>query len=178
VVLGAWGAAVFANLGLDKGADAFDVSVPSELWLALGISVTALGGAKLVQMRDAGRHPEQIVATSAPGVALSRRGAAPDEWRARGKLLTHTTPEHASWGDLFASDDVTGGPVPDISKIQMFFFTIVLAFGYAVACVDLFATHGANAITGLPPLNESFVILLGVSQGGYLAKKGVDLMGD
>lgn len=51
-----------------------------------------------------------------------------------------------------------------------------VAFGYAVACVDLFATHGSNAITGLPALNESFVILLGISQGGYLVKKGVDTL--
>jgi hypothetical protein len=176
VVLGAWGAAVFANLGLDVGADAFDVSIPSELWLALGISVTSLGGAKLVQIREATSSPESISDVSIGGRMLTQRGESLERWRSRGKLLAHTSPGDANWGDLFAADGVDAGAVPDISKIQMFFFTIVLAFGYAVACVDLFATHGSDAITALPALNESFVILLGISQGAYLVKKGVDTL--
>jgi hypothetical protein len=176
VVLAAWAAAVFANFGLGVDADAFDVSIPSELWLALGISATSLGGAKLIQSRDVTKPPEKIENDSSAGRLLTERGHAPHEWRSRGALLAHAKPATAGWGDLFAADGVESGAVPDISKIQMFFFTIVLAFGYALYCVDLFATHGSDAITALPALNESFVILLGISQGAYLVKKGVDTL--
>jgi hypothetical protein len=176
VVLGAWGAAVFANLGANKGSDAFNVSIPSELWLALGISATSLGGSKLIQRQAGGSDPPEVITPAGKPTAaglLSKRGETPAEWSARGNLLAHTSPEHASWGDLFAADSVDSGAVPDISKIQMFFFTIVLAFGYAIACVDLFATSKLP-ISGLPEVNESFAILLGISQGTYLAKKSVE----
>ncbi|HEV3479705.1 MAG TPA: hypothetical protein VG144_09680 [Gaiellaceae bacterium] len=173
VVLGAWGAAVFANLGINEGSSAFEVSIPSELWLALGISATTFGGAKLIQARDAATPP--VRPPPAAEVTLIKRGESLARWEARGKLLTHRGPSDANWGDLFAADGTDAGAVPDISKIQMFFFTIVLAFGYGVACVDLFATHSSGAISGLPPLNEAFVIILGISQGSYLVKKTVDL---
>jgi hypothetical protein len=175
LVLGAWAAAVFANLGLTESTNAFDVSIPSELWLALGISATSFGGAKLIQAKDARKAPLSIPEQSATGQTLIQRGQSPAAWTVRGNLLAHRIPADATWGDLFAADGTDDGGVPDISKIQMFFFTVVLAFGYAVASIDLFASHGSDPITGLPPLNESFVILLGISQGSYLVKKGVDL---
>jgi len=181
VVLAAWGAAVFANLGLNQsGTAAFDVSIPSELWLALGISLASLGGAKLIQASDVRTPPAPIDESSTGGTILAHRigqssGQPLAGWTTRGNLLAHASPGRATWGDLFAADTASAGGVPDISKIQMFFFTVVLAFGYAVACADLFGTHGTTPITGLPTLNESFVILLGISQGAYLTKKSVDV---
>lgn len=173
LVLGAWGAAVFANLAINESTVAFEVSIPNELWLALGISATTFGGAKLVQSREAGTPPAPP--PPAAEVALEQSGESPVGWQARGNLLTHVSAADANWGDMFAADGTDAGGAPDISKIQMFFFTVVLAFGYAVACVDLFADQGSDPIPGLPGLNEAFVILLGISQGSYLVKKTVDL---
>jgi len=182
LVLSTWGAAVFTNLGIDNpGTDPFDVTIPTELWLALGISATSFGSARLIQGRDMDHNPPptesfQAIGDNDRSAMIHSRGDDPSKWAARGKLLVRIDPKDASWGDLFASDDADSGGVPDISKIQMFFFTIVLAFGYAVACADLFATPD-DPVTGLPAVSEAFAILLGISQGSYLVKKGVDLRG-
>jgi len=76
----------------------------------------------------------------------------------------------ASWGDLFAWDYVDDGMHVDIAKVQMFFFTVILAFGYAAAVANVLI-HATAPVTDLPKLNSAFVTLLGISQGGYLGKK-------
>lgn len=183
LVLATWGAAVFTNIGIEAD-DPFDVSIPTELWLALGISATSFGSAKLIQARDLDNPPPAppadpqnpgIIVTPEVATMITARGDDPTAWATRGRLLVRRSPSDARWSDLFASDDANSGGVPDVAKVQMFFFTIVLAFGYGVACADLVSTPEATGITGLPVVSEAFAILLGISQGSYLIKKGVDL---
>jgi len=62
-----------------------------------------------------------------------------------------------------------------LSKVQMFFFTVVIAVAYVVALWDIMSTdaiYGANFT--FPAVSDGMVALLGISNAGYLAAKGVD----
>jgi IPT/TIG domain-containing protein len=72
-------------------------------------------------------------------------------------------------GGIFQDD----GGAPDLSKIQMMGFTII-AIGIFVATVVhliLSAKTNANLTTSLPNIDPSLMVLMGISQGGYLGKK-------
>ncbi len=72
-------------------------------------------------------------------------------------------------GGIFQDD----GGAPDLAKIQMMGFTII-AIGIFVATVihQIFgAKTNANLTTSLPNIDPSLMVLMGISQGGYLGKK-------
>ena len=93
-------------------------------------------------------------------------------FRVRGKLLVRSTGRQSAWGDMFASDYSSHAMHVDVAKIQMFVFTVILAFAYAASVANhLIAANGQ--VTALPDLDSGFVTLLGLSQGGYLATKVV-----
>lgn len=60
-----------------------------------------------------------------------------------------------------------------MSKVQMFFFTIIIILAYAAALGTMFGTARPTGIDAFPALNESVVALLGISQAGYLTYKAV-----
>jgi hypothetical protein len=86
-----------------------------------------------------------------------------------GILLENTTPLDARWSDLLKGDEKGNAAVVDVGKLQMFFFTFVLATGYAAV---LATTLGTSAwISSLPEVAASTNVLLGISHTGYLATK-------
>jgi hypothetical protein len=71
----------------------------------------------------------------------------------------------ANTGGIFQDD--SGGP--ELAKIQMMGFTII-AIGIFLATVGhQIATDGVSV--GLPNIDSSLLVLMGISQGGYLGKK-------
>jgi hypothetical protein len=159
VVLASYGGAFYTNLLAGQNPlTALDISIPPDLWIALGISAASFGGAAGIGAIQKGKGASQV---DASGTQTSQ-----------GLVAVKPTAAAASWGDLFAADQASENMTTDIAKVQMFFFTVVLAFGYAagVANVLLGATSHIGA---LPALNSGFVTLLAVSQGGYLGKKAI-----
>ena len=57
----------------------------------------------------------------------------------------------------------------------MFFFTIVLVFGYAAGAANQFI-DATGTIHELPALNQTFVTLLLISHGAYLVRKSAHLI--
>ena len=97
---------------------------------------------------------------------------------AEGLLHKNTDPSQASWSDLFRGDEIGNYKLVDMSKVQMFFFTVVIVLAYGAA---LAALLGANATilrhplgVDFPPFSNSLNTLLGISHSGYLAIKTVD----
>ncbi len=148
VVLASYAGAVFTNLMSGKGGlNALKVTVPPELWLAMGIAGTSLIGSKAIKAT----------------MQNKLRSAKP-------------TPAGASWADMFTSDVERANGSVDLSKLQMFFFTVVLVFAYAAAVAnDLLNAKGP--IKGLPPIDKGFVTLLAISHGGYLTRKAAHKVG-
>ena len=60
----------------------------------------------------------------------------------------------------------------DLSKIQMFFFTIVLLVAYAASINALISADDIR-IDALPDLDSSMVVLLSISHAGYLVNKAI-----
>lgn len=74
-------------------------------------------------------------------------------------------PTAATTGGVFQDD--TGGP--ELAKIQMIAFTII-AIGIFLATVFHQIAIG-DIKDGLPNIDSSLLVLMGISQGGYLGKK-------
>jgi hypothetical protein len=145
LVLSAYMAAALANIGRDAGSP-LTVDIPSELWLAMGISTASLVAAPVALAYKQSKRPGQLE-------------ALPD-------------PRDSRWSDLFRGEEITDYDHLDLGKVQMFLFTVVVILGYGLALGDMFEdTTGAFAT--LPAVDEAVVTLLAISHAGYLTKKAV-----
>jgi len=93
-----------------------------------------------------------------------------------GVLHKNADPSQASWLDLFRGDEIGNYLLVDLSKVQMFFFTIVLVFAYGAAIYLLLQDPLAlkNPLgVAFPPFSASLNGLLAISHAGYLTIKTV-----
>ena len=119
--------------------------MPQELWVLLGISTTSLVGSPVLQ-------------SVRPKAEL------------RDLATKHEQP---SWKDLFLGEEEKNKNKVDVANVQMFFFTVVIVFSYAIALTKMFA-DATGAITAFPVVEESTVALLGISAAGFLANKSIE----
>lgn len=147
LILSAFLAAAIANLlGANNPTGALSIDIPPELLGILGISVTSLAGAPLILNN---KKPDQVD-TNVDGGRPALR-------------------------DMFKGDDVANCNYVDLSKVQMFYFTIILVLAYGAALVALFMVVDPRhpAISAFPALNPAIVGLFGISHAGYLTYKAV-----
>ncbi|MCI0519951.1 MAG: hypothetical protein L0Z70_06795 [Chloroflexi bacterium] len=100
-----------------------------------------------------------------------------EDKKKEGLLKVNEKPQQAVLGDLFQGDEIGNYLLIDLSKVQMFFFTLAILVAYGVALasllgdrVSLFNPIGVN----LPAFSSSLNALLGISHAGYLTVKSVD----
>jgi hypothetical protein len=179
-----------------KQTDPLKIDVPPELWILLGISLTSLVGSGLIKQEKAKSVPKpdsarlafkargvepgkiapvgnQLVEAADPAAAADPSAAVrTGTVLAKGVLAVNATPDKSSWLDMFRSEEVGAMGLLDLGKIQMFFFTIIIVFSYAVALGSLFV-NTAGEITAFPAISQSAIALLGISHAGYLANKTV-----
>lgn len=151
LILSAFLAAALTNLPLvSNPIDALSVGIPPELLGILGISVTSLAGAQLILNN---KKPEQV----------DKNGDGTDPT------------DRPSWFDMFKGDDVANVGYLDLSKVQMFYFTIILVLVYGAALGVMFMTVDPRhpSISAFPALSVTVVGLLGISHAGYLTYKAV-----
>jgi len=145
LVLSAYMAAALANIGRDADKP-LTVDIPSELWLAMGISTASLVAAPIALAYKESKRP--------------------------GQLKSEPSPSDSMFSDLFRGEEITDNDHLDLGKVQMFLFTVVVILGYGLAVGDMFeGTPGA--FTSLPAVDEAVVTLLAISHAGYLTKKAV-----
>jgi hypothetical protein len=167
--------------------DPLAIAIPSQLWLLMGISTTSLVGTPLIRSTKESEEEIQLQRTD-PGepmnepaeeeeISLTRglkrtaiRGIA-----TRGTIVYNTSADRARWADLFKGEEIGNFVLLDLGKIQMFYFTFVLVFVYAVTLGSTFA-HAEGKITDFPALDTGMIALLGISHAGYLANKAVPRM--
>lgn len=145
LVLSAYMAATLANIGRSSAAP-MNVNIPSELWLAMGISTASL--------------------VAAPAALAYRQR------RQRGGVVTLPSERDSRFADLFHGEETNDSDHLDLGKVQMFLFTIVLVLGYGLALGDMFEKT-TTPFTSLPAVDEAVVTLLAISHAGYLTKKAV-----
>lgn len=150
LILSAFLAAAISNLPVaNNSTGALSISIPPELLGILGISVTSLAGAPLVLNSKKG--------------PIDRNGDGKDPL------------DRPRWSDMVKGDDKANADYLDLSKVQMFYFTVILVLAYGVALVAMFmlADHKHSAISEFPALNATTVGLFGISNAGYLVYKAV-----
>jgi hypothetical protein len=160
------------------------IVVPAELWAVMGISVASLAGTPLIRSTLTKKDGVEGDNWSREMTALNKQaevkaGDATREAYAAGRIACFRSPSSARVADLFQAEQTNEATHLDLGKVQVFFFTALLVFAYAVMMVQEFTKAGADAthllcIPALPKLDQGMVALLGISHAGYLANKAVD----
>ncbi len=192
VVLSAFITAAFYNI-FNNIDSPLSIAIPSQVWLAMGISTASLVGTSLILGQKSQKPLDPAVAVTAaqqydlvgqppaPAPALAPAAVAqplpaPLPSAAvtnKGQLVCNKSIADASWSDMVTGDDFTNGAHLDLAKVQMLFFTIIIIVSYAYGIWRLFGFAPADGLTAFPALDESTIALLGISHSGYLVNKAV-----
>ncbi len=151
--------------------DPLSITLHPTLWGLLGISTASLVGSPLIKTtkKDTPANEEERARTFA---LLKTQGVDTEKIDTKGQVVINQEPDFASWADLFKGDEVGNAAHLDLGKIQMFYFTLIVWFAYAVAIGSLF-NSSSGKITEFPDVSSGMVALLGISHAGYLANQAV-----
>lgn len=169
VIVSAFGVMAIARTATDP-ATALDITVPPTVWLLLGISTTSLVGSPLIKQSQQAA-PEPAFAET----LLSRQNLTRGEdVELDGKVVQNRDVRQASWADIFTGELAHNVSYLDVSKIQMFFFTVLLVLAYGTA---IWGQLADGELATLPDVGQGMVTLLGISHAGYLAGKAAPASG-
>lgn len=134
-----------------------------ELLALMAISTGSAAGAVIIKSTKAARNPD-------PSVTTATNGKPPP----LGVLTTGVKPNFA---DMFKGEEIVDSAYVDISKVQMFLFTIAAIVVYAMS-LAYYNFNQAPIGDGtdsyalfFPPIKASLVTLIGISHAGYLTNK-------
>jgi hypothetical protein len=174
LVLGFLAAVILARLAKGSG-EPMNVAVGSDLWALLGISSTSLVGTPFLLALRRDKEPVDKVQAASQAADRFNEPATEIAKRADGPLYVNPRPQDARFSDIFEGDEISNTQMVDVSKVQMFAFTVISALVWTIAAIRLLGgsdLFGAQA--ALPDLPSGMVTLLGVSNAGYLLNKMVD----
>jgi hypothetical protein len=163
-------------------SDALNIDVPTQLWQLLGITSISAVGRELVHASKKTKvvpNSEVVAARAAETLSVTTPEAAPtadevDTNRA-GALFRNASPADANVVNMFQGDEVGNVGVVDMSKVQMFFFTVAALVAYASEIYTML--HGAmnpKALTALPAIGPGLLTILTISHATYLGTKSLD----
>jgi len=180
-------------------SDPLNITLGKQLLALLGISAAGLVASPLIAATKKNTLPSDPNAANASAEVMARTKNVPDSVmpdaargvaagnklhaapiataikdNAAGILYSNPTVQDASFADMFEGNEVGNCAHVDLAKVQMFFFTVLVAMGYMAALWDVMsvgAIYGANFT--FPGLSDGMVGLLGISNGSYLVSKGV-----
>jgi hypothetical protein len=154
---------------LSPNPAALNVSMDPRLWALMGISATSLVGTPLLLSSKTTQGLDQKTIDKA-SVALSEPPAQ-IQANSQGTLYSNARISDASLMDMFQGDDVGNTAYVDVSKVQMFYFTVIaiIAYSYAVysAMPHIYPQNGF----AMPVPSGALVALLGISNAAYLTSK-------
>src|SRR5262249_14643983 len=145
---------------------ALDIGVPDTVWTLLGISAVSLVGSPLIQKTQEDERPDEKSIRRFDAVQQERFDQVAD-----GKIDKNTSIARAGLVDMFMGEHVNDADLLDMAKIQMFFFTVLLALTYGTSIATLLKTDAYP--TALPDIGAGMLPLLGLSHAGYLTSKVV-----
>lgn len=163
--------------------DPLAIDIPTEVWQLLGISVASTVGRGLVHANKKTKLvPNSDVVANQAADALNARVAedSPDrttpaeiEEEREGSIYRNPHPKFAGITDLFEGDEVGNTGYVDISKVQMFFFTIAALIAYGTSIYNVLGTSPQN-LASLPEITPGLVTILGISHAAYIGNKALD----
>lgn len=143
IILSSFLTAALSNIAT-KQVNPLSISIPNELWILMGISTTSLVSSPLIKTRK----------------------------KIKEAIKENPSVEDAQMADMFKGEEKVNFTLLDLGKVQMFFFTIVLALAYSVAIGTIFLETSVR-IYKFPDLDPAMITLLGISHAGYLTNKAI-----
>lgn len=167
----------FVAIGLARvfahAEDPLGIKVPSELWQILGISTASTVGASLVLKNKTTKEPanEQKVVDK----VAARTDETPERVQANRQGIAYANPsaKDARITDMFEGDELANTTYIDISKVQMFFFTLVAIIAYGVNIYQYMVDNTPETMDTFPALSSGLVAVLGISHAAYLGNKSI-----
>jgi|ERR1044071_553238 hypothetical protein len=174
LILSGFLTAVLVNIHRGQ-PDPLAIELPEQLWALLGISTTSLVGSPLIKNNKKSEQTNTDALAKNRSV-MSDQGVNTDNVNVEGQILVNAKLADARWTDIFKGEEVGDGAYLDLGKIQMFFFTLITWFTYAIALgneLQKSVGSGAQKFSKFPALDTGMVALLGISHAAYLANKAI-----
>lgn len=156
-------------------ANPLAIPIDWQLWALMGISAASLIGSPLIQDPKRRTEPDENSLSKSSKTLNQSMDVTQDN--RQGLLYGNPSISDAAFTDIFQGDELINTNSVDLSKVQMFWFTIIVAFAYLIEIYSLIATTHPALIRGMPELSEGLIALLGISHAGYLANKGITRTG-
>lgn len=137
--------------------------VPTELWIAMGISTVSLVASPAILSTKIEREPDPEVKKTV--------NETDGEKKAEGLVVINLDPRDARWSDLVLGEEAANFRHVDLGKMQMLLISFVLLMSYVAALWSMFSEPGV--VTTLPKVSEGMNVLLGISHTGYLSSKAM-----
>ena len=138
----------------------------------MGISTASLVGTPLIMDSKKKKEPK-AGAVNNSGNALGENPAQIEANR-EGTAYANENLSDAKLTDVIEGDEVGNTAYVDLSNVQMFLFTLIAVFAYAVQVYQVINITHPALITSLPELPEGLIAILLISHAGYLTNKAVD----
>ena len=159
-----------SNSRIDPSTSPMSFSIPSELWLLMGISTTSLVASPLIRNTKTDQKPDQKQIDKTVTQMQKQSGKDPNI-DIQGVIVVNQDPQDASFADMFKGEEAGNAAQLDLSKMQMFYFTIGTVVAYGTAIAALFST--TSTFAAFPAISQGMVALLGISHAGYLTGKAI-----
>lgn len=152
--------------------DALAIKLPMELWQLLGISGASSVGSALIMQNKKNKQP----AAGEMERAAASLQEAPESVasNAHGVAYANPTAADAHFTDMFEGDEVANSAYIDMSKVQMYFFTLIALITYGAQLGQMMADKAVAELGAFPELSSGLVALLAISHATYLGSKSVD----
>lgn len=142
--------------------DPLGIVVDWQIWALLGISSTSLVATPIILDNKKKKTTTTDAITT---YAYSEENMV-------GIAFRNSNDTDAKFTDMFEGDEVGNEKYVDMSKVQMFFFTIISALSYIILLFKEFL--GNIILDSLPTLPEGLIAILTISHGAYLSYKIVN----
>lgn len=154
-------------------ANPLAIQIDWQVWALLGISSTSLVGSLLIASAKKQEQPADNKVLMLAGKPYDEDEQAVEESR-QGVLYPNQDVADARFTDMFEGEELANASLIDLGKVQMFFFTIVVAISYSAELLHMIAVDDLMADDiALPTIHEGLLALMGISHAGYLGSKGV-----
>jgi hypothetical protein len=154
-----------ASLNPAAGTEALEnIQIPGEILLAMGISATSLVATPMLLSRKS----DELPAANALARTAEKLNLSPSDLQSVGMVFGRSSPELASWADMFRGDETGNAGDADLSKVQQFLITLLLIGIYASS---VWYQFGKSSPKLLPPIPPNFLWLMGISHASYLIYK-------
>jgi hypothetical protein len=190
--------AVLINLCLGKPAEPFQIVMDAQLWALMGISGGSLAASGLIRTtkRTQTPNPEaeakfraEMVQRAAPAavkntaemtddektIVVNKAQAVQSSVNVVGVDVENVDPKDSSFLDMFMGNESGNAAQVNVGKVQMFFFTLIVWFGYAASLGNaiFLAVYDGTGMSSMPELSQGMIALLAISHAAYITTKAV-----